>query len=165
MSSVLLHRWLALPFWLRLLLLVLCFITGALMVRQVWLRPLQQQALQVAQQRQQEHKRYRLLLHNLQQRSSLHEAEADIAGLQLALRPGAARPFSWPQLSEAAGNRLQGWQPTPQGGELTLLLSWPQLQSAFRYLSERQPAVRLAQFSLKRVDEQLRLNLVVQYER
>jgi len=163
MNNALLHRWLGLPFWLRLLLLVFCLAAGALTIRHAWLQPLQQQIGQQAQQLQQKKTRYRLLLRDLQQRSSLHNIEADIANLRQALQPDTLRPFSLLQLSEAAGNHLQAWQPTPQGGEVTLLLGWPQLQSVFHYLSERQPSVRLLQFSLKRAEQQLRLKLVVQY--
>jgi len=161
----LLCRWLAFPFWLRALLLIASLGVAMLTVRQLWQRPLQQQSRQLAQQQQHEKQRNRTLLRHLRQRSSLREIAADIAGLEQALRPRTTQPFSLLQLTDAAGGQLQDWQPMAQGGELTLLLDWTQLQSLFRYLSERWPPVRLPQFTLKRVGDRLLLKLVVQYER
>lgn len=164
MNSGLLHRWLALSFWLRVPILVLSLGAGALIVRHVWQRPLQQQIDQLTLQQQQEKKRHRTLLRVLRQKGSLRETEQAIAGLEQALSPAARNAFSLLQLEEAAGNELQSWQPTPAGGEVTLLLGWPQLQAVFHYLSERRPPVRLPQFSLKRAHGRLLLKLTVQYE-
>lgn len=138
---------------------------GALIVRQGWQQPRQQQIGQLALQQQQEKKRHRTLLRALQQKGSLRETEQAIAGLEQALSPEAQNAFSLLQLAEAAGNELQSWQPTPLGGEATLLLDWPQLQAVFHYLSERRPPARLPQFSLKRAKDRLLLKLTVQYER
>lgn len=164
MNSFLLHRWLALPFWLRVSMLVLSLGAGALIVRHAWQLPLRQQIGQQALQQQQEIKRYRTLLRALRQKGSLRETALAIASLEQALRPETQRPFSLPQLAGAVGNELQSWQPTPQGGEATLRTDWSGLQRVFRYLSERRPPVRLPRFSLKRADEQLLLKLLVHYE-
>ena len=165
MNSALLCRWLSFPCWLRMLALVVVLGAGMLGIRQLWQRPLQQQLTQLAQQQRQEQQRYRALLQNLLQRDSPRETAAEIARLQQKLRPEASAPFSLPQLSRAAGDTLQGWQPLAQGGELTLALDWPQLQALFHYLSERQPEVKIPRFSLKRVNERLLLKLVLHYER
>ncbi|WP_380183318.1 hypothetical protein [Kalamiella sp. sgz302252] len=164
MNSVLLHRWLAFPLWLRVLILLCVLAAGELGVRQAWQQPFQQETQRLTQQHQQEKKRSRTLLQSLRQSRPLRETEAEIAELRQALQPETRQPFSLLQLTRATGGHLQSWQPASRGGELTLRLDWPQLQNLFRYLSEQQPTVRLPQFSLQRTGDQLLLRLVVMHE-
>jgi len=164
MISRWLYRWCSLAFWLRTLLIAAAVGLAALTFWQGWQRPLQQKIVQLSGQQRQEAKRYRLLTEQFIKSASLTQTEAEIARLQQALRPTAQQPFSLLSLTKAAGGNLQSWQPNAQGGELTLALSWEQAQALFRYLSEQQAAIDFPLFSLKRVNEQLLLKMVLRYD-
>ena len=165
MNSALL-RWLQLSLWLRMLILMLAALVLAIAVRQLWQPPLQQR-LSLQAQQQHQLKRYQATLRSLRHSQSLDEREAEILTLQQALQPEHQRAFSLLQLTAGAGNSLKVWQPASGGGELTLELDWSHLQDVLRYLSERQPAVTLPQFTLKRAQERLQFQfvLVVNHER
>lgn len=165
MNSVLL-RWLQISLWLRMLTVTLVALVLAIVVWQLWQPPLQQR-LSVQTQLQHQLKRYQTTLRSLRHSQSLYEREAEILMLKQALRPEHQQAFSLLQLMAGAGNGLKIWQPASGGGELTLELDWSRLQDVLRYLSERQPAVILPQFTLKRLQERLQfqLVLVVNHER
>lgn len=163
MNSALL-RWLQLSMWLRMLTLALVTVVLAIAVWQLW-QPSWQHRLSLQAQKQQQSKRYQATLRSLGHRQSLYERETEIGVLQQALRPEPQRAFSLSELTAGAGNALKIWQPTSGGGELTLELDWLHLQGLLRYLSERQPAVTLPQFTLKRVHDRLQFQCMLRADR
>lgn len=156
MNSAAIYRWLQLPLWLRLFTFALIVCALMLLVWMLWQAPLRQRSLMQAQQ-QRLYQHYQTALRSFQRTPSLSSTETAVAALQLALRP--AEPQTLSLLNLTAGKQLEGWQPTADGGELTLTLAWPQLEELLHYLSELHAGVELPQFTLKRVGQQLNLQL------
>lgn len=123
---------------------------------QLW--PLQQQSQRMMNQHQQLLLHYQARMAQLRAQPALETRQQQYQQLLDSLQPAAERAFSLVTLV-ARGGTIEKWQPEPQGGELTLLLSWPQFQQTLEYLATRQPPVMMQNFYLHRRHDQLRFTL------
>lgn len=165
MRSVLSNRWLLAwlqlePGWLRPASICGVTLLLMLMLWYSWLLPAQRQQQQLALQRQQHLKQYQHQLRLLAALPALSISQRQVACLQRQLLPAATLRFSLPDLLSTSGVELQRWRPATTGGELTVILDWPQFVELLSYLSALQSAPAMPAFSLKR--EQARLRLVME---
>ncbi|MBP2168643.1 hypothetical protein J2125_001835 [Erwinia toletana] len=120
-----------------------------------WLQPLRSQRQLLTTQYQQLHQHYQARMAQLSAQPTLLMQQQQNQQLLITLQSTAPTAFSLPALM-ADGVALEKWQPDAQGGELMLLLSWPQFQHTLAYLASRQPPVVINTLLLQRSGEQLR---------
>jgi len=136
----------ALPF--ALLLVLACW----------WLQPLRVGNTSLAQQSLQVQQRYDARMAQLRSQPELAVQQQQNRQLHQALLGQQHQRFTLAALMQN-GAALDKWQPAAQGGELTLLLSWPQFQHSIAWLASRQPPVVINALSLQRSGELLRMTL------
>ncbi|MEJ5113840.1 HofO family protein [Erwinia billingiae] len=154
-------RWLSLPVWVQGSLLCMAVCASALCVWHLWAAPADQQAIKLLAQHRLQSRRYQLLVQRLMASGSFVSAREEIAQLQQALQPEQQKAFSLLTLTQISGGELADWQPSRQGGSLTLDVSWPQVESLFGYLSTLPAGVTLSSFTLKPEHAQLRFHLTL----
>lgn len=154
-------RWLSFPVWTQGLLLCAAVCASALCVWHFWIAPVEQQAAKLLAQHRLQSSRYQLLVQRLMATGSFASVREEITQLQQTLQPEQRAAFSLLTLTQISGGELADWQPTQQGGSLTLDLSWPQVQSLFGYLSDLPAGVALPRFTLKPEHAQLRFHLTL----
>ncbi|WP_437612658.1 hypothetical protein [Erwinia sp. V71] len=151
-------RWQYLPRqwqWLTMTVLPLVVI---LVLACGWLQPLRSASAALAQQSLQLQQRYDARMAQLRSQPELAIQRQQNQQLLQALQAQEHQHFSLVTLMQS-GAALDKWQPAAQGGELTLLLSWPQFQHTIVWLASRRPPVMINSLSLQRSGEQLRMAL------
>lgn len=162
MSNHWLVAWLQLePWWLRLASICGVTLLLTLLLWYSWLRPAQRQQLQLEQQLQLHILEYHHQLQSLAALPALAVSQRQLASLQQRLLPVTTMGFSLPALLNISGAELEYWHPATTGGELAVILQWPQFAELLNYLSTLQPAPVMPAFSLKRQQQQLRLVMVL----
>lgn len=151
-------RWQSVPRYLQWLILLALPLLLLSLLAWWWLQPLQQKNQALRNQHQQLQRQYQARMAQLRAQPALEWQQQQNQQLRVSLQPAAAEAFSLVTLL-THGGAIEKWQPASQGGELTLLLSWPQFQQTLQYLATRQPPVVLQSFYLHRRGEPLRLTL------
>ena len=154
-------RWLSFPVWVQGSLLCVAVCASALCVWHLWAAPTDQQAVKLLAQHRLQSGRYQLLVQRLMASGSFVSVREEIAQLQHELQPEQEKAFSLLTLTQISGGELADWQPTRQGGSLTLDLSWPQVERVFGYLGTLPAGVTLSHFTLKPEYAQLRFHLTL----
>lgn len=151
-------RWQYLPRhwqWLTVVTLPLAL----LLAIAVWrLQPLRVSSASLAQQSLQVQQRLDARMAQLRSQPELAVQRQQNQQLHHALQGQKHQRFTLTALMQS-GAALDKWQPAAQGGELTLLLDWPQFQHTIAWLASRQPPVVINALSLQRNGEQLRMTL------
>ncbi|MCS3608803.1 MULTISPECIES: HofO family protein [Erwinia] len=155
------HRWLIgwlqMPAWIRLGSFCGAALLLAMLLWGAWLHPIKQKQQQGEQQWQQLAHRYRQQLQLLRAMPALATVQQQTEQIEARLTSDVIRPFLLPDLLKASGAVLEYWHPAGQGGELSLMLNWPQFIALLDYLSALQPTLLFSQFKLQREEQQLRL--------
>ena len=123
-----------------------------------WLQPLRERGASLAQQYLQVQQRYDARMAQLRSQPELAIQLQHNLLLHQALQVQQHQRFTLTALMQS-GAALDKWQPAAQGGELALLLSWPQFQHTIAWLASRQPPVLINALSLQRNGELLRMTL------
>ncbi|RWR02454.1 hypothetical protein ED28_08715 [[Pantoea] beijingensis] len=157
-----LSRWLQIrPLWQWVTVMVLPpgFL---LLIGWMWLQPLWMSQQRLVNEHQQLMMRWQTTLVQLLAKPRLAEQQVKNQRLRAALTLHQEQRFSLVALMRYAGGVVEQWQPQLHGGEITLLLSWVQLQRVFDYLVTR--PLTLKDFTLQRSGERLRLTLLLGWE-
>ncbi len=123
-----------------------------------WLQPLRDRGASLAQQYLQVQQRYDARMAQLRSQPELAIQLQQNRQLYQTMQVQQHQRFTLTALMQS-GAALDKWQPAAQGGELALLLSWPQFQHTISWLASRQPPVVINALSLQRSGEQLRMTL------
>lgn len=155
------HRWISIwlqtATWQRLVSFSVAAMLLVIMLWFGWLDPIQKQQQRLEQQGLQQAQRYRQQLASLRSIPALFALQQQAQQLKVQLSPDESVPFSLATLLETSGAVLEYWRPAGQGGELSLMLNWPQFIALMDYLLSLRPAPAIPQFSLQREQQQLRL--------
>lgn len=155
--------WLYLPFWWRVITLLLC---GLLLAGGLWLcllRPVLHQAESLSRMQRQQSADNRAILQGLLRRPPLLLLMDDIARLENELSPTTHSGLSLTALIARSGGTLETWKPDSQGGELTMQVQWRGFLAALQYLRELSAGMPLAGFTLRQQKGSLvvRLSMVL----